>query len=88
VDIIEEEGGKVQCERLVTDIHVQDGRATGVTHDNPRIGGDKKKTSGDTIIANAAVPKVAESLLPDPYGSELSSEVDDFEIAPSLSTAK
>lgn len=84
--IIEEEGGTVECERLVTDVEVEDGRATGVVHDKPRTGGDERTTGADTVVANAAIPNVADELLPEPYGSELKGEIRDFEVAPSLST--
>lgn len=90
--LIERNGGTVETGRLVTDIEIEAGHATGVRHERSRDGkptgtGDDVRTSGaETVIANAALPLVADELLPDPYGTELRAQFDSWEIAPALTT--
>lgn len=86
VSRIEDAGGAVECGRLVSDVRVEAGRVSGVTHAATHTGTDQRTTTADSVIANAAVPNVAETLLPEPYGSQLATEVSTFEVAPSLST--
>jgi phytoene dehydrogenase-like protein len=89
---IESHGGTVLTERRVTDILVADGVATGVRHERSRPGTQKptgtavEEVAADAVIANAAVPLVADRLLPEPHGAALSERIDDWDLAPSLST--
>ncbi|MFB6200536.1 MAG: phytoene desaturase family protein [Halorhabdus sp.] len=92
VTLIQEAGGRVETGRRVTDILVDDGRATGVRHEHSRSGtttptGEAVRTTGaNTVVANAAVPLVAENLLPASYGKQLGAQVANWEVAPSLTT--
>ncbi|MFC7059993.1 phytoene desaturase family protein [Halovenus salina] len=86
VSLIEENGGAVDCGRLVSDIHVRDGWVSGATHAKTYTETDEQTTQANSVIANAAVPTVAENLLADPHGSTLAAEISDRAIAPSLTT--
>ena len=84
VSVIESNGGSVELGRLVTDILVEDGEAVGVRHERANSGGDPQVETGAHVIANCAVPNVAEHLLPVPYGAELEAEIADLEPGPSM----
>ncbi|MCD2204496.1 phytoene desaturase family protein [Halobacterium sp. KA-6] len=92
VSLIEEAGGRAETDRRVTDIRVDDGQATGVRHEHSRsgtttlTGQDVQTNNADTVVANAAVPLVAENLLPAPHGNQLGAQFDDWKVAPSLTT--
>ncbi|MFD1586342.1 phytoene desaturase family protein [Halorientalis brevis] len=84
--VVEDAGGSVELGRLVTDILVEDGRATGVRHEKTNTGTDARTDRARTVVANGAIPNVAEHLLPDPHGADLHAEIGDFERGPSLTT--
>ena len=84
VSVVESNGGSVELGRLVTDILVEDGEAVGVRHERANSGGDPQVENGAHVIANGAVPNVAEHLLPVPYGGELEAEIADLEPGPSM----
>lgn len=89
---IEARGGSVVTERLVTDVLVEDGAATGVRHERSRpgttttTGTDVEEVHAGTVVANAAVPLIADELLPPSPGKRLADRIADWELAPSLST--
>ena len=88
---IEDHGGAVRTGRQVTAITVADGRVTGVTHEQSRPGttdstGGDRREQADAVIANAALPVVADDLLPDEPGQRLAAQFEDWERAPALST--
>lgn len=84
LSIIEAQGGTVRLGRLVTDILVEDGRATGVRHEEVTTGSDPHVESGAHVIANCAIPSLADELLPIPYADELQASIADLERGPSL----
>lgn len=92
VSLIEEAGGRVETGRRVIDILVDDGRVTGVRHERSQsgtttpTGQDVRTVGADTVVANAAIPLVAEILLPASHGNQLGAQFDDWELAPSLTT--
>lgn len=89
---IESAGGTVETGRRVTDVLVSDGAATGVRHERSRSGTaattseDVRTERADAVVANAAVPLVADELLPSVHGNRLAEQFADWELAPSLST--
>jgi phytoene dehydrogenase-like protein len=84
VSVIESNGGTVELGRLATDILVEDDQAVGVRHEATDTGADPRAENGAHVIANCAVPNVAEELLPVPYGEQLREEIADLEPGPSL----
>jgi phytoene dehydrogenase-like protein len=92
VDEIVAHGGTVRTERRVTDLLVADGSVTGVRHERSRPGTvdetglDATRESADHVVANAALPLVADELLPTEYGKRLSEQFDEWTVAPSLTT--
>jgi len=71
--IITDHGGTVKLKRLATGIDYEGKRPAGVTHENAR--GKKKERHTDyagEIIVNAAVPNLANALLPGSDGRKLS----------------
>ncbi len=85
VEAIEAAGGEVLLNSLVTEILVEDDKATGVafiSKKDPTV----KKAMADRVIANASLPLVAETLLPEEYGSKLSEQYEDLESGASLLT--
>lgn len=86
VSVIEDAGGTVECNRLVSDVRVENGRVAGVRHAKTHTGTDERITDTLSVVANAAIPIVAETLLPDRHGEVLSEQIVEFELAPSLST--
>lgn len=86
VSCIEDAGGRVECGRLVSDIHVDHGQVSGVTHAKTHTGTDERTTRVSSVVANAALPNVADDLLPAEHGAALSTQLADFEVAPSLTT--
>lgn len=91
-DVITANGGTIRTERRVTDILVADGAVTGVTHERSRPGTvdktglDAVQVAADNVVANAALPLVAEELLPAPHGNRLSEQFEEWSVAPSLTT--
>jgi len=84
VSVIEDNGGAAEFGRLATDILVEDGRAVGVRHERVATNEDARIDRCAHVVANAAIPQVADSLLPLPYGKELHDEIADLEPGPSL----
>lgn len=82
--VIEDNGGTLEFERLVTDLVVEDGAVTGVRHEHVRTGDEARTETAESVVANAAIPLVADELLPDRYGDRLSEQVGDWEYAPSM----
>jgi phytoene dehydrogenase-like protein len=89
---IENHGGTVRTGRLVTDLLVDDGRIAAVRHERSRPGAttttgrEVETTPAETVVANAAIPLVAEELLPGRYGRQLADRIEGWEVAPSLTT--
>ena len=63
VRYIEKNGGTVQLQQLVSKIITQDGQAVGVEYADVRKPEEKKQEHAKVIIANAAMPNVANQLL-------------------------
>jgi all-trans-retinol 13,14-reductase len=84
-DYIAANGGEVKLGHLVTDIHIENEKAVGIAY-------QKKNTDevvhayAENIIANASVPQVASTLLPEKYGKTLHAEVEKRETGASLLT--
>ncbi len=81
---IKERGGEVVMGHLVTKILIEDKKAVGI--DYRKTSGEKetKKAYADVIIANAAVPNVANKLLPTAEARVLKKEIMGMEVACSL----
>ncbi len=74
--VIESNGGKVMLKHLVTGITVESGKATGVTF--RKTGSEATLVDHATaaaVIANAAIPNVAEILLPEENAAALKSDI-------------
>lgn len=70
--IITNHGGTILQNHLVTGITIKKGRACGVTYRDDREPGKKEKqVSTKCVIANAAIPHVANYLLPVPANQKL-----------------
>ena len=85
--IIDKNGGKVMLNHLVTGILVESDRASGVRF--RRSGKDTRVEEtawGKEIVVNAAIPNVAEELLPEAYASQLKKDVAEREPGASLLT--
>ncbi|WP_276258796.1 phytoene desaturase family protein [Haloglomus litoreum] len=89
---IEAHGGTVRMGRLVTDLVVEDGEIAAVRHERSRpgttetTGRERQTTPTEAVVANAAIPLVADELLPERYGRQLADRIEDWEVAPSLTT--
>ncbi|NQU51848.1 MAG: FAD-dependent oxidoreductase [Bacteroidetes bacterium] len=84
-DYIKDNGGEVIMRHSVTEIIVENEKAVGVTYVGKKKGSEPKKAFATDIIANAAMQNVAE-MLPEKYGSELTNQIKDHDIAASLLT--
>lgn len=83
---IKKNGGDIQYNHLVTRILTHDGRATGVNYKKKRNSAEDEKTAeADIIIANNAIPNVADMLPGDP-GSTLRNEMTGLRPGASLLT--
>jgi all-trans-retinol 13,14-reductase len=85
VEAIEAAGGEVLLNTLATEILVDGDKATGVAFigkKDPTV----KRAMAECVIANASVPLVAETLLPEEYGAKLSEQYEDLEPGASLLT--
>jgi len=85
VEAIEAAGGEVLLNTLVTEILVEDGKACGVAYIGEK-NSTVKRAMAERVVANASVPLVAETLLPEEYGSRLSEQYEDLEPGASLLT--
>lgn len=89
---IEAHGGTVATERRVTDFYVDGGAVTGVRHERSRpgtlatTGADVQRVDAESVVANVAIPLVADELLPAKYGNRLARQFADWDYAPSLTT--
>jgi len=81
---IEDNGGKVILKHLVTDIITDDNKAIGVVYRKKKK--RSKKAFADNIIANAAIPNVANLLLPWKHGEKLRQQFKNMEPGASLLT--
>jgi len=84
--VVEDAGGSVELGRLVTDVVVEDGSAAGVRHEQTNTGTDARTDRARTVVANGAIPNVADHLLPDSHGAQLQEAIGEFETGPSLTT--
>lgn len=84
-DYIKNNGGKVIMKHFVTEIIVKNEKAVGVTYVGKKKGSEPQKAFATDIIANAAMQNVAE-MLPEKYGSDLTNQIKDHDIAASLLT--
>ena len=76
--------GEVLLNHIVTGINTKNGKVTGLYYKD-KVNSLNKEALGDEIIANNAIPNVA-NLLPDEYGSELKNELTDLKSGASLLT--
>ncbi|HDR67757.1 MAG TPA: NAD(P)/FAD-dependent oxidoreductase [Bacteroidaceae bacterium] len=86
-EVIEEFEGTVKLNSLVTSIEFDGMKATGVTYKN--LDEDNQLThsvSGNIIIVNAAVPNLANELLPSRYSKNLREQIKRNKIGASLLT--
>lgn len=86
--VIRDNGGEVVLRHLVTEILVEGGRAAGIRY-RRRLGKDAqvKEARAGCVIANAAVPNVAEQLLPpSPARDQLREKIRGLQVGPSLLT--
>ena len=81
---IRDHGGEVLLNHIVTEIKMQDSKVTGVKF-MKKNDGESFESYADEIIANNAIPSVAD-LLPSPAGRSLHNEVGDMKIGASLLT--
>lgn len=86
-DFISENGGKVILKHLVTEIITENNKAVGVKYKAIKKNESEEITAfADEIIANAAIPNVANMLLPKVYGEKLQQKIHKLEKAASLLT--
>lgn len=72
---IKNHGGEIALNHLVTNIHVVDGKATGVSYRKKIPSGSQLITAeADEVIANNSVMAVPD-MLPDEYGGDLKKEI-------------
>ena len=85
-DYIRNHGGVVLLNHLVTGIKTDDHKLTGVVYKRKKDGGNVNfEASADEIIANTAIPNVAD-LLPGEYGRVLKNEINNQNTGASLLT--
>ncbi len=84
---ISKNGGKVILKHIVTNIITENSKAVGVKYTkNLQNPSETVTMFADNIIANAAMPNVAKTLLPKEYGEPLQLKTDKLEIGASLLT--
>ena len=81
---IKENGGEVVLGHLATKILIENKRAVGIEYVKTVGGKETKKAYAEVIIANAAVPNVANELLPTEEAEVLKKEIKEMKIACSL----
>lgn len=85
--VITTNGGMVLLNHLATSIITEGQKATGVKYRNKRYPEQKELIAyADQIIANAAIPNVAEHLLPAEHGDKLKQHYSDLSPGASLLT--
>jgi len=83
--IITSNGGEVLTRHLVTKIITENGKAIGVEYkQNKKTGSEIKKAFAKYIIANSAVPNVANELLPGEKAKKLQKKIESLRYSPSL----
>ena len=86
-DVIREHGGEVIPDHIVTQIIIDNNKAAGIRFRKSNISdGDHLEAFSEEVIANAAIPNVAESLLPPDKGRELKLQYEHCRPGPSLLT--
>ncbi len=86
-NFIIENGGKVILKHLVTEIITENNKAVGVKFEtNKKNETELNSAFADDIIANAAIPNVANILLPKVYGENLKEDISKHETGASLLT--
>lgn len=83
---IQQHGGDVLLRHVAEKILVEGGKATGVIFREKSSGKLQTQAQADTIIVNAAIPKVAKDLLPGEQGSLMEEKTKELTIGPSLLT--
>lgn len=87
MDIINNNGGEVVLRHMVTEILTEKNKATGIIYKHKK---DENalpiKAYADIVIANAAIPNVADKLLPQEYGNQLKKEIKNHKEGASLLT--
>jgi len=84
---ITENGGKVILKHIVTDIITENSKAIGVKYKSVKKNTTEIFTDfAENIIANAAIPNIANTLLPKEYGKELQQNYKNYETGASLLT--
>jgi phytoene dehydrogenase-like protein len=83
---IRDHGGEVLLNHIVTSIKAHNNKVTGIVYKKKNVSlAGKMEAFADEIIANNAIPNVAE-LLPAEYGTELKNEIRDIRRGASLLT--
>ena len=86
-EYISQNGGKVILKHMVTDIITKDNKAVGIKYiENKKDASEINKAYAEEIIANAAIPNVANMLLPKEHGERLQQKINDLEPGASLLT--
>ena len=83
---IQQHGGDVLLRHVAEKILVEGGKATGVIFREKSSGKLQTQAQADTVIVNAAMPKVAKDLLPGEQGSLMEEKTKELTIGPSLLT--
>jgi phytoene dehydrogenase-like protein len=84
-EMITSKGGEILTRHLVTKIIIENGKAVGVEYKrNTKKESEDKRAFAEYIIANAAVPYVADNLLPRDEGGKLQKRIEGMSYAPSL----
>jgi phytoene dehydrogenase-like protein len=84
---ISQNGGKVILKHLVTEIIVENNKAVGIKYvEDGKETPESVIAHGEEIIANTAIPNVANRLLPEEHGRELRQQFDKLEPGASLLT--
>jgi len=87
MDSIIQNGGEVILKHIVIEIIMEEDKAMGVRYQEVGKRESEIITAyADQIIANAAIPNVANQLLPQAYGKQLSQQFEELEPGPSLMT--
>jgi len=82
-DYIKDKGGDILLNSMVTEILIEDDKVIGVKYANKN---EIRAVYANTIISNAALPQVAEQLLPEKYGNKIKSQISEMPIGASLLT--